>query len=99
MESDWRYGPVALGIDLDWDELFYPPWVVPYYVGVLDPPLVRAGITYTWLIDFKGGTKHVLYLGKGDFPTSLFDLRYETQFNHNGFPFGYSILPDDFGFW
>jgi len=80
-----------------WTNLFFPPWVRPYYVADLTPALVQAGQTWTQLVCWRGPGKDVLYLIKADPLTSILNWRFQTASPIGRFPYGYSVAPDDSG--
>lgn len=99
MESDWRFGPWAVGLES------YKPFggASPDQridmVASVNPPLIILGATYTLLIRLVGSDGDWLWLGTRDIWGFGHPDRFVALNPPGVFPYGYVVRPDDAHFW
>lgn len=99
MESDWRFGPWAVGLE-SYKPLFgASPDQRVDMVASLNPPLVLLGVTYTLLIRLVGSDGVLTWLGFRDIWGFGHPFRLDAIDPPGVFPYGYNVRPDDAGFW
>lgn len=95
MDSDWRYGVIEAGLEDVSVDIGGRIWTLYQRVAVLNPPLVRAGVTYHLLLEVAANGFWNLYLAnagsQGWVNNAL--ARFEKAMT-GPFPNGISVLPD-----
>jgi len=99
LESDWRFGPWAVGLESYKPTNALGPLYQVDMVGSLNPPLVLLGVTYDVLIRLAIGPDNSTWLGKADLLGQRW-LDRLVEVNPPGvFPYGFDVRADDAGFW
>lgn len=99
MESDWRFGPWAVGL-----ESYKPfggasPDQRVDMVASVNPPLEVFGVEYTLLIRLVGSDGDWLWLGTRDIWGQGHVGALQAIDPPGTFPYGFTVRPDDAGFW